>query len=81
MKNRKNRIGEALLKILIELLMTFIFFGIGALILYLFGANFNSPNLDGDLIVLIGIVAFIAVFGVVYALVEYIKKILQRNRG
>lgn len=81
MKKRKVRIGEALLEILVELLMTLIFFGIGALILYLFGVNLDAPNLDGDLIVLLGIVAFAAVFGAIFALVAYIKKIFTKKRG
>ena len=81
MKKRKVRIGEALLEILVELLMTLIFFGIGALILYLFGVNLDAPSLDGDLIVLLGIVAFAAVFGAIFALVAYIKKIFTKKRG
>lgn len=81
MKNRKARFGEALLEIVVELLMTLIFFGIGALILSLFGVNWDAPDLDGDLIVLLGIVAFAVVFGAIFALVAYIKKIFAKKRG
>lgn len=81
MKKQKTRIGEALLEILLELLMTLIFFGIGALILYLFGVNLDALNLDGDLVILLGIVAFAAIFGAMFALVAYIKKIFTKKRG
>lgn len=81
MKKQKTRVGEALLEILLELLMTLIFFGIGALILYLFGVNLDALNLDGDLVILLGIVAFAAIFGAMFALVAYIKKIFTKKRG
>ena len=61
--------------------MTLIFFGIGALILYLLGVNLDALNLDGDLVILLGIVAFAAIFGAMFALVAYIKKIFTKKRG
>ena len=77
MKNNKKRIAEGLLEGLAELVLTLIFFGIGAYIVSLFGVDFNSPDVDHDLIVLLGIVAFFVIVGIVYALVQWIKKIIR----
>ena len=80
MKKDKKRIAEGLLEGLGELVLTFIFFGIGAYIVSLFGVDFNSPDADHDLIVLIGIAAFFVIFVIAYALIRWVKKIIRAKR-
>ena len=74
MKLNKKKIYEGLLEALVEIVLTLIFFGIGALIIGLFGVELDSLDTDGDLIVLIGIIVPIVIFGIVYALVRFFKK-------
>ncbi|MBR4033051.1 MAG: hypothetical protein IKJ07_10025 [Clostridia bacterium] len=83
MKKDKKQIGFALLEILGEILITLVFFGIGALIINAFGVKLDSPNIDDDLIVLLGIVAFLLIFGAIYGIrifVKWVKKTIKRNR-
>lgn len=75
MKNDKQRLREALLEGLLEIVLTLIFFGIGVLIIRLFGIPLDSPNMDGDLILLLGIVVFLVVMGTILALIQWFKKI------
>ena len=77
MKKDKKRIAEGLLEGLAELVLTLIFFGIGVCIVSLFGVDFNSPDVDHDLIVLLGIVAFFVIFVIAYALIRWGKKIIR----
>ncbi len=74
MKRTKKEIGMALLEGLCELVLALICFGIGALLLHLFGVDFTSADIDFDLIILIGVGVFFAVFIAVYFLVQWIKK-------
>ena len=74
MKKDKKRVKEALLENLCELIFTLIFFGIGMLILSLFGVNCDSSDIDGDLVVLVGVVAFFAIIGISFALIKWIEK-------
>lgn len=76
MKKDKKHIGWALLEGLGELVLTLIFLGIGIFVVDLFGVDFESPNIDYDLIILLGVVVFFMNFGIVYALVQFIKKII-----
>ena len=73
-KKRKRKLLGALLEALGEIFGTFLFFGVGAVILALFGVNIDADALDFDLIVLIGIVAPLAIFWVICALVQCVKK-------
>ena len=74
MKFDKKKLSEGLLEGLLEIILSLAFFGIGAFIVSLFGVKIDSPELDGDLIILLGILVFAAVFGGIYALVRYFKK-------
>ena len=74
MKKDKKQVKETLFEILCELILTLIFFGIGMFIFSLFGVNLDSPDIDGDLVVLVGIVAFFAIIGISFTLVKWIKK-------
>lgn len=80
MKKGKKNIGRALLEGLAEIALTLIFFGVGACMISLFGVPLDSPNIDGDLIVLLGIVVLVVLFGAVCALVQWFKKIIDSNR-
>ena len=74
-KNKnKHKFREALSEGLAEIVLTLIFFGIGALILALFGVNWDSPSIDGDSIILLGIVAISVISAAVCALVQWFKK-------
>ena len=80
MKKDKKKIGAVLLEGLAEIVLTLICFGIGAFIVSLFGVNLDSPNIDGDLIILLGIVVPVVIFGTVHTLVQWFKKIIGSKR-
>lgn len=80
MKKDKKHIGWALLEGLGELVLTLIFLGIGIFVFGLFGVDFESPNIDYDLIILLGVVVFFVIFGTVCALVQWFKKIIGGKR-
>ena len=69
-----------LLEALGELVLTVVFLGIGAVILSLFGVDFKSADTDYELIVLVGVVAFLAVFIASYALTMWIKKLVSKRK-
>ena len=73
MKRTKKQIGMALLEGLGELLLTLFCFGIGALILRLFGVDVFA--IDSDLLVLLGTAVFVGVFVAVYFLIQWIKRL------
>ncbi len=80
MKKDKKNIG-ALLEGLGELVLTLLWFGMGVFIFSLFGVDFESLNIDFDLIVLLGLVVFFVVFGIICAFVQWIKKIFRGKRN
>jgi hypothetical protein len=61
---------------LLELLFTALFFGVGCLILFLFGAQIDLAELDFDLIVLIGLAPVFLIGSVFFAvyLIKHRKK-------
>ena len=73
MKKDKKKLKEAFFEGLLEI----IFFGIGALVVSAFGVELDSPNIDFDLIVLLGIIVPVVVFRLVYALVQWLKKTIK----
>lgn len=79
MKKQKPKFREAIAEVFLELLVTLLCLGIGALILALFGVDFSSPGLDWDLVVLLGCAVFIAVLVAVYALVQWIKNKKEKS--
>ena len=80
MKLNKKKLSEGLLEAILEIVLTLIFFGIGALIISMFGVELDSLDTDGDLIVLIGIIVPIVLFGIVYALARFFKKTFGGKR-
>ena len=65
MKKDKKKLKEAFFEGLLEIVLTLIFFGIGALVVSAIGVELDSPNIDFDLIVLLGIIVPVVVFGFV----------------
>ena len=80
MKRDKKRVKEGLIEALLEIVLTLVFFGIGALIVGVFGLEIDAPNIDFDLIVLIGIVALAFIFEIIFALIKLCKKMKNRKR-
>ena len=74
MKRLKEGCGEAVVEILISLLL----FGIGAVVLFSFGADMDAEWLDGELMMLIGLGAVIIPAGIIFAVVHLIRK--RKNR-
>ena len=77
MKKDKKKLKEAFLEGLLEIVLTLIFFGIGALIVSAFGVELESPNIDFDLIVLLGIIVPVVVLGLVCAWVQWLNKTIK----
>ena len=77
MKKDKKKLKEAFLEGLLEIVLTLIFFGIGALAVSAIGVELDSPNIDFDLIVLLGIIVPVVVLGLVCALVQWLKKTIK----
>lgn len=74
MKN-KSKFREIVLEIVCELVLTLICFGLGALILRLFGVDGKAlTEFDSDLVILIGIAVPVVIFIAVYYLVQFLKK-------
>ena len=80
MKRDKSKFKEAFFEGLLEIVLTLIFFGIGALVVSTFGVELDSPNIDFDLIVLLGIIVPVVVFGLVHALVQWLKKTIKSKQ-
>lgn len=78
MKSKKDAFKENLLEGILEIVFTVIFFGVGAVLVHLFGELFKLDldvfSMDEDLIVILGIVAFFVICAIVALLVNIIKK-------
>lgn len=79
MKNDGKSIWLLLLEGLGELLLTLLCLVIGIFIVSLFGVNFESFDMDYDLIILLGFVSFFVVFGCINAFVQWLKKTIRRK--
>ena len=80
-KSKKNTIW-ALLEGLGELVLILLSLGIGVFIVGLFGVDFESLNINYELIILLGLVVFFVIFGIICAFVQWIiKKILRGKRN
>ena len=76
MKKKKDagKVGEALLEGLIEIILTFACFGVGALIFSILGIDLDSAGMSDDTIILIGIIAIVVIAIAVCSIVQLIKK-------
>ena len=77
MKKDKRDIKNNVLDAIVELIFTAVCFAIGMFIASLFGVDFNSPDTDYELIILLGVAVLIVSFIVVYALTHLLKKIFK----
>ena len=88
MKKEKERINwsEAIGELVMEVVFTLIFCGIGAFIVSLFGVDLGSEMLDSDLLTLIGIAALIGISALIGAVfvgccfVFGIRKLLKNRK-
>lgn len=71
MKRSKSERKEALMDALLEVVVAVVLFGLGALVLSLFGVELDA--VDGDTVLLIG-VGVMALLGAVVWVVEILKK-------
>ena len=76
---KKKRFGGALLEALLEIIVSIVALVIGALVLALFGVDFDSPNMDGDLLMLLGLVAVAAVVALITFILKGIKWLIARR--
>ncbi|MBO5287719.1 MAG: hypothetical protein J6B34_06290 [Clostridia bacterium] len=77
---KKKKIISVLLEVLCELIITVVCFGIGALIISLFGVDYQWISENADLIILIGVAVFIIVFVAIYATIQKVKGKLEKLR-
>ncbi len=73
MKKDKGRFKEALLEALGEIIISAVFFGLGALIIILFGVEFEWAETAPDTVILIGITVFFVIFAIIFVLVKLIE--------
>lgn len=65
---------EKLIEAIVEIVLTLLCLGIGLFVVGMFGVDIESDNLDYDLITLFGLIIFFLTFGVICALVQWVKK-------
>ena len=81
-KEKKEQIKNGLIEVFLELVVYGVAFLIGAVIVGLFGFNLDDPSLDGELIVLIGLVVPLVVFAALAGIVTFcIKKVKKALRA
>ena len=73
-KVNKEKLRDGFIEALIEIALTLVLFGIGALIVSLFGIKLDDSEIDSDLIVLIGFVAVAVVIAAIYLTVRAVRK-------
>ena len=78
-KEKKEQIKNGLIEVLLELVVYGVAFLIGAVIIGLFGFDFDDPSVDGELVALIGIVVFVALIAIVSFCVKKIKKCIKKR--
>ena len=71
MKRSKSERKEALMDALVELVVTVVLFGLGALVLTLFDIDLGAVDGDGIMLIGVGMIAFLG--GVVWV-IEILKK-------
>ena len=72
MKKNKSQRKETFMDALLELVITLVLFGLGVLVLALFGIGVDA--VDGDLVMLIGIGVFALLGGVIWGVSILAKK-------
>ena len=77
-KSWKRKFLDAVLEILGELVIAVIFCAIGASIMILLGKAEMLETVDSELLVLLGALAVLAVFGVLFTVIAIVRKIKRR---
>lgn len=77
---KEKKSDNSLIEGLLELAIVAILFGIGALVFYLFGVRIDSLQVDGDTIILLGIVVLCVLVAIVSAIIHIIKYTTQRKK-
>ena len=77
-KSWKRKFLDAVLEILGELVIAVIFCAIGAGIMILLGKAEMLETVDSKLLVLLGALAVLAVFGVLFTVIAIVRKIKRR---
>lgn len=76
MKKKKIPWGELIGDIVVELVVTAVFFGLGALVLRLFGAGIDAEYVDFDSLCLIGILTMC----LIVAVGTFIRRLFKRKK-
>ena len=83
-KEKKEQIKNGLIEVFLELVVYGVAFLIGAVIIGLFGFDIDDSSVDGDLVVLIGLVVPLVVFaalaGIVTFCVKKVKKSIRKKK-
>ena len=66
-------------EVIAEILLSLLFFGIGAVVLSVFGIDTDAEWLDGDLMMLIGIFAIAIPAAAIFAVVHTVRKRRKNN--
>ena len=77
-KSFVKKLGEVILEFLGELIVAVIFFAIGVGIMALLGNSDALETMDSDLLTLLGALAVLAAFGILFAVIAIIRKIKRR---
>ena len=77
-KSFVKKLGEVILEFLGELIVAVIFFAIGVGIMALLGNSDTLETMDSDLLTLLGALAVLAAFGILFAVIAIIRKIKRR---
>ena len=78
-KKAKTEIKEGCGEAVAEILLSFLFLGIGAVVLFLFGVDMDAEWLDGDLMMSIGIFAIVIPAAAIFAVVHIVRKRKKNN--
>lgn len=78
MKREKGRIKVRLLEALLELVVMLVCVGLGALVILLLGFDLDLSKLDFEIVVLVGVVVFIALLLISNFFVQRIKRLFKK---
>lgn len=76
--SKKSGCLEAIGEIIAEIILTLVFFGIGTLVMKLFGIELDGESTDGDLLILVGIGAIAAVIGLFVLAAWLVRRVTRR---
>ena len=78
MKREKGRIKVRLLEALLELVVMLVCVGLGALVILLLGFDLDLSKLDFEIVVLVGVVVFMALLLIANFFVQRIKRLFKK---